>query len=327
MLKPSELSDSDLLPPLQADEFLPSISRWARLGALLLIGLLAGGVGLAAVMRYNLTVPAIATVRPVAGLGIVQVTTGGTIQQVVVTENQPVKQGDVIAELSTVDQAQLSKLQTRRKRIRDYVQQYQTQVEQIDQQLQALNPQLEQQRDSLQQQRQGLLRQIRYDQASLQSIDQELSQFAIIVPTDGTIFQLQIRNPGQTVQPGDVVAQIVPAQGSFILKARVGVQDISQVEVGQPAQIRISAYPYPDYGVLSGTVQSIAPDAAVEQNSNAGTGAPYYELTIQLDRPYLTKGDRQYPLQPGMEARADIITGQETVMQSFLRKLRLWADV
>ncbi|MDX2242310.1 MAG: HlyD family efflux transporter periplasmic adaptor subunit [Leptolyngbyaceae cyanobacterium bins.302] len=328
MLNRSELSEPEVLPPLQEDEFLPPMSRWITVGALLLVGMLAGGVALASLIRYNITVQAIATVRPVDEVSVVQATAAGTIQRILVQENQPVQPGDVIAELGAVDRSRLAKLQARRQQLQNYIQQYQTQTEQIDQKLQALNPQnTAEQRDRFQQQKQSLIRQIRYDQETLQAIEQELGKWVIAVPIKGILFKLELRNPGQTVQPGDVVAQIVPSHASLIVKARVGVQDISQVEVGQLAQLRISAYPYPDYGILSGTVQAIAPDVAVVREPTTGITTSYYEILIQPDQPYLTKGDRQYPLQPGMEARVDIISRQETAMQSFLRKLRLWADV
>jgi HlyD family secretion protein len=355
MVNWSKLAEPESLPPLQNDEFLPPIGNWIRLGGWLLVASLAGGLGLAAVIRYNVTVQAIATVRPAEELSLVQTTSEGTIRQVLVKENQLVQQGDVIAELRSFDQLQFAKLQSRRQRIQAYIQQYQAQVDRIDQHLQAItaedsalefaqantaaqgnaaelqtaatplssstNP-----RDRLQQQRQGLTRQIRYDQATLQAIEQELGKSAILVPTTGTIFRLQLRNPGQAVRPGDVVAQIVPGQASLIFKARVNVQDISQVEVGQPAQLRISAYPYPDYGVLAGTIQAIAPDVTVAPGVDPSMTASYYEVTIHPERPYLTQGNRQFPLQPGMEARADIISRQETVIQAVLRQLRLWVD-
>lgn len=357
MVNPSKQPEPDSLPPLQADEFLPPIGRWVRFGAWLLVGSLVGGLGLAVVIRYNVTVQAIATVRPVDELSLVQTTSEGTIRQVLVKENQPVQQGEVIAELGPFDRSQFAKLQSRYQRIQAYIRQYQAQIDRIEQQLQATNVQgaatvelahssvaaqvnaAELQsaatplsrstasRDRLQQQRQGLARQIRYDQDTLRAIEQELGKLAILAPTTGTLFKLQLRNPGQSIRPGDVVAQIVPGPSSLVLKARVDVQDISQVEVGQLAQLRISAYPYPDYGVLTGTVQAIAPDVAGAQSGEPTPTASYYEVTIQPERPYLTQGDRQFPLQPGMEARADIISRQETVMQALLRKLRLWADV
>ncbi|MBF2028232.1 MAG: HlyD family efflux transporter periplasmic adaptor subunit [Oscillatoriales cyanobacterium C42_A2020_001] len=368
--------EPDTLPPLQDDEFLPPINRWTTVATWLLVGMLTGGVGLAAAIEYNVTVQATAIVRPVNQISTVQVLSGGTIRRVLVKENHVVQQGDVIAELDVVDRTQLLRLQTRRQRLQRYIQQYQNQLAQVDTQLHqvkaqaiaqsgllplsesatpvktdpsadhtpipeglveaaldrlasqapATATQLSTQRDRLQQQQIGLTNQLQYDQTLLQTLDQELSKSVILAPSDGIVFKLALAGTGQTVQPGDAIAQIVPQNSPLVVKARVNVQDISQVDVGQEAQLRISAYPYPDYGILRGTVQAIAPDITTVGDVHSGL-PPYYEITIQPEQPYLEKGDRQYPLQPGMEARADIISRQETVLQSFLRKLRLWAEV
>jgi HlyD family secretion protein len=182
------------------------------------------------------------------------------------------------------------------------------------------------QRDRLLQQRTGLTNQIQLDRLSLQQLNAAIDQQVIQSPMSGTILKLALRNSGQTVRQGEIVAQIVPNNVPLVIKARVVAQDISQVKIGQPAQIRVSAYPYPDYGTLPGTVQTIAPDVIAPTDGITHSTAPYYEVTIQPERPYFAKGDRRYPLQPGMEARADIISRQETVLQAFLRRLRLWSD-
>lgn len=365
-MPPSHRSPPLSLPPLQTDEFLPPLPPWISRGAWLLVGLLVSGVGLASVIPYNVTVPAIATLRPVAGVSAVSVATPRTLRRVLVKENQAVRQGDVLAEVGAIDPVQLQRLQSRLQRLQTYIQQYQTQLEQITTQLQALNQQIitagpvpaagsepsspplavtelevqtalqrlrqtateqgtqwQRQRDRLLQQQTSLTRQIGYDQTTVQAIERELSQVVILAPTTGTILKLNLGNPGQPLQAGAVVAQIVPTPTTFIAKAQVQVADISQVAVGQAAQLRISAYPYPDYGVLAGTVQAIAPDVTPANDLLTGTTTPYYEVTIQPSQSYLLQGDRQYPLQPGMAAQADIITRQETLMQAWWRKLRL----
>ncbi len=361
MLKP----ESDFLNPFHTDEFLPPIRRWTTMGAIFLVGALAGTVGVAAVTEYNVMVQAPATVRPLDGLGFVQVVNGGTVRRILVRENQFIRKGEGIAEIGNLEESQLQALQNRRDRLQASLQQSQSQLNQINAQLGTLNreiltrsevntagksldvsiPELEAalsrfatldpngakqvaaNRDRLLQQRTGLTNQIQNDQTTLKTIDNELSQQLIQAPIDGTILKLMLRNPGQTLNPGDTVAQIVPQNVALVIKAQVSPQDISQVEVGQNVQLRISAYPYPDYGVLNGTVRTVAPDVATTGDASTGSTAPYYEVVIQPDQTFLIKGDRPYPLQPGMEARADIISHRETLLRSLLRKARLWSDL
>jgi HlyD family secretion protein len=365
----------DFLHPWQEDEFLPPIRRWTTLATLLLLGILAGTAGLSAIVKYNVTVEAIANVRPMGDLGIVQAKTNGAIQRVLVRENQVVQQGDVIAEVATLDRmlerSPLFSLQTRRNELQRYIQQYQEQIQQLDRQIQTVDaeivtraagnhpmppmqsvqlqpvPQitletelakltqiapdeakrLTGQRDRLQQQRKGLANQIVYDQQTLQGIDGQINQQAIVAPVDGIVLKLEVQNPGQAIHSGEVIAQIVPHKLPLVIKARVNTQDISQVQLGQTAQLRISAYPYPDYGTLSGTVQSISPDVITLRDVGTGSPLSYYEVLIEPEKVYLEKNNRRYPLQPGMEVNASIISRQETILRSLLRKVRLWTDL
>ncbi|MBV9385787.1 MAG: HlyD family efflux transporter periplasmic adaptor subunit [Chroococcidiopsidaceae cyanobacterium CP_BM_ER_R8_30] len=177
--------------------------------------------------------------------------------------------------------------------------------------------------------------QLSHDVKQLQQIGIEISKMFVLAPHSGTILKLKLRNSGQVVHAGDVVAQIAPTDIPFVTKARVKPQDIAKIQVCQQenvadckqgkVQLRISAYPYPDYGTLKGAVRAIAPDAITPQTGNEAS-EPYYEITIQSQAPYIVKAHRRYPLKPGMEVTADIISREETVLQFLLRKARLIAD-
>ncbi|MEG3941772.1 MULTISPECIES: HlyD family secretion protein [unclassified Microcoleus] len=176
----------------------------------------------------------------------------------------------------------------------------------------------------------------------LNQVESQLKNSVIRAPADGTILKLEVQNTGQTVQAGSAIAQIVPSDVPLVVKAKVTSQDIARIQIGQPVQIRISALPFPDYGTLKGTVSEIAPDAIAPQNPANNSGGSYYEVSIKPEQTYLTKlqstsrqffGNsqvnvpRQYSIQSGMEGRADIITGQQTVLTFILRKARLLTDL
>jgi len=352
-------------------EFLPPVHRWMKLGGLFLVVGLGGAVVLAGVVKYNVTVKAAASVRPVGEVRIVQAAAAGRVRQVKVRQNQMVQQGDILAEVAIPQRSHLRTLESRQTQIKNFIRQHESDLVSLDRQLQAVDRtivsrsglppapvapvQAEQpmppgsyidaalerlarsdagtasyltlHRDRLLKQRLGLVNQLRLDRDALQEVSFELEKQVLRAPVDGTILKLNLTNAGQTIQPGDVIAQIVPRNVPLVVKAKVAAQDISKVEVNQDAQMRVSAYPYPDYGVLKGSVQAIAPDVVSVPDPMSGLPTPYYEVTIQPEYPFLTKGDRQYPLQPGMEVTADIISRQETLLQFLLRRARLWTDL
>lgn len=185
-----------------------------------------------------------------------------------------------------------------------------------------------QERAKLIQQQLDLQNQLDRDQKQLQQLQHDAAQSMATAPIQGKILKLALRNLGQVVQAGDTVAQIVPTQTPLLIKARVPTREIAQVQVcrttpteciaGQ-VQMRISAYPYPDYGTLPGRVTAISADAIVSDSE-----VPYYEVIIQPERSYLERQDQHYEIQPGMELTAEIVATRETVLTFILRKTRLF---
>jgi multidrug efflux pump subunit AcrA (membrane-fusion protein) len=179
--------------------------------------------------------------------------------------------------------------------------------------------------------------QLNRDRQELQQIESDLKKSTIKAPADGIILKLDLRNVNQVVRPGESIAQIAPSNASLVVKARVAAQDISKVQLCKAekvsnceegkVQLRVSAYPYPDYGTLKAAVRAIAPDATTPQGNGVGAAAPYYEVTIQPEKPYFVRSDRQYSIQSGMEVTADIISREETILTFILRKARLLTDL
>ncbi|MEH1911828.1 MAG: HlyD family efflux transporter periplasmic adaptor subunit [Nostoc sp.] len=179
--------------------------------------------------------------------------------------------------------------------------------------------------------------QISSAQQELKQTFTELQKTVIRTSEAGTILKLELRNAGQVVRPGDVIAQIAPNKAPLVIKARVAASDISKVKVCKVVQVtkcpegevkmRVSAYPYPDYGILQGAVRDISADAITSQGSNNIPIAPYYEVTIEAQKLYLKKSDKSYPLKSGMEISAEIISKKETLLTFILRKARLLTDL
>ncbi len=131
---------------------------------------------------------------------------------------------------------------------------------------------LNRERDELIQRQVEIQNQVSRDVKELQLLlGIELGKTVIHAPATGTILKLDLRNPGQVVRPGESIAQIAPSNATLLVKARVAAADIGKVRLCEEekvsdcneckVQLRVSAYPYPDYGTLKGVVRAIAPDA------------------------------------------------------------------
>ncbi|QUY46202.1 HlyD family efflux transporter periplasmic adaptor subunit (plasmid) [Acaryochloris marina S15] len=183
---------------------------------------------------------------------------------------------------------------------------------------------LNQQREQLMRTRIESQNQLQRTQKELEQINSELRGTHIQAPIDGTVLQLNLRNPGQVVQQGAAITQIAPRKAPVIIKVKVSAQDINQVKKGQAVQMRVSACPYTDYGILHGTVKAVSPDAISVGETVAPAASPtFYEVIVLPRSLYMGNQQRWCRLQFGMEGRADIISRQETVLQFVLKKARL----
>jgi multidrug efflux pump subunit AcrA (membrane-fusion protein) len=194
---------------------------------------------------------------------------------------------------------------------------------------------LDKERQSLIQQGMEIQKQLERDSRELQQVEVDFTQTVISAPADGIIFKLNLRNSSQTVRPGEEIAQIAPSNTPLVVKTLVEAQEVNKIKTGQKVHLRLAACPYPDYGTLKGQVKAISADAISPKPQGGSSGDTTtaanqklgYEVTVEPENLSLNKGKQHCPLQLGMEARADIISREETVLQFFLRKARLIADV
>jgi HlyD family secretion protein len=193
---------------------------------------------------------------------------------------------------------------------------------------------LSQEREQLIQRILELQNQINRDRKELQQTETEVAATVIRASATGTILQLNLRNTKQVVNAGDTIAQIAPKETPLVIKASVPSQEIAKVEVDQQVQMRVSACPYTDYGILMGKVTAISPDAVTSLTNNPKTApsgfnaeATIYNVIIQPEHLELKTQKQGCIIQSGMEGRADIITKEETVLNFILRKARLLTEL
>lgn len=131
LLSPQSIPPEEALALVDADDFLPAITRWTKLGGMFLVTSVGLAIALAAFTPYNVTVKAQAKIRPAAGLKIVEAETEGTIIDIRVKENQIVKRGEVIA---LIDR---SRLETQKSQLESSIGQANLQLKQIEAQINA----------------------------------------------------------------------------------------------------------------------------------------------------------------------------------------------
>jgi HlyD family secretion protein len=144
-------------------------------------------------------------------------------------------------------------------------------------------------------------------------------------PQDGIVKDLATHTLGSVVAPGTVVMTLVPDGDGLLAEVWVTHLDAGLVEPGQAAKLKLTAYPFQQYGMMNARVRHISPDAsesADQKNArNAGIQdqpASSFRAMIELSEPFMQAQGKRYRLSPGMQVNAEINLGTRTVLQYLL---------
>ena len=142
-----------------------------------------------------------------------------------------------------------------------------------------------------------------------------VSRTDIRSPVDGIVNTLEVNTIGAYVDPGTVVAGIVPTADTLLIEAKISPRDVAFITRGQKAIVKVTAYDFSIFGGLEGEVTNVSADSIVDKEK----GETFYLVHVKTDESELIRGDKAYPIIPGMVATAEIMTGRKTIL-SYLMK-------
>ncbi len=134
-------------------------------------------------------------------------------------------------------------------------------------------------------------------------------------PSNGIVNNLKVTTEGGFVSAGETIMQIVPVGDRLLVEARVSPRDIGFVAVGDPANVKVTAYDFATYGGLEGTVVEVSADSIYDEVEREA----YYRVLIETKRSYLGKDGQQFPIVPGMITDVEIITGAKSILAYLLK--------
>ncbi|NJR65879.1 MAG: HlyD family efflux transporter periplasmic adaptor subunit [Leptolyngbyaceae cyanobacterium CRU_2_3] len=153
-------------------------------------------------------------------------------------------------------------------------------------------------------------------QKQIEALQFQLQQRILRAPTNGTVFQLAVQNPGSVLQAGQAIAQVAPESAKLIFRAEMPSQESGFLHVGAPVKLKFDAYPFQDYGVVPGHLRWISPDSKIVETAQGRVET--FELEIVLDQSYIQNQDKRVVLTPGQTAIAEVIIRQRHVIDFIL---------
>jgi len=153
------------------------------------------------------------------------------------------------------------------------------------------------------------------NEETIKGASARLERNELRAPATGYVNDVQVTTVGGFVNAGEMLMQVVPVGEKLLVEARVSPKDIAFIKVGDPANVKVTAYDFSIYGGLSGTVRNISADSIYDQAERQA----YYSVMVETDRAYLVKNGRRLPIMPGMICDVEIITGQKSVLSYLLK--------
>jgi HlyD family secretion protein/hemolysin D len=163
-------------------------------------------------------------------------------------------------------------------------------------------------------------------------------QQTLRAPISGTVQQMHIANIGAVVTPAQQLLSLVPLDDHVEVEAVLENRDVGFVAAGQRVELKIDAFPFTRYGLMSGTVVSVDRDAEAAPVGQSGVQGSQrsadaidhvedserlrYTVHIALEPKTLDIDGQPASLLPGMSVKAEILTGKRRIIDFLLAPLR-----
>lgn len=182
------------------------------------------------------------------------------------------------------------------------------------------------------------------EQESLDKLRQELSaswsqltniihtwkkQYLQISPIDGQMEYLGFWRNNYFVQSGQELFSILPNQNEIVGEVIVPSYGIGKVKIGQTANVKVNNYPYLEYGLIKGEVNSISRlSSKVKQSSSTGatSESSVYRVVIAFPNGLTTNFGKTLDLDFESQGTAEIITKPRRLIERLFDNLKANAE-
>ena len=148
----------------------------------------------------------------------------------------------------------------------------------------------------------------------LKRFKDQLRRAQVLTPVSGRVKLINVSTLGGVVSPGIDLVEIVPTEENLVIEAKLKIEDIGYVSVGQPVLIRLKGEVGRQFEPLDGYLSMISPDS---QENTAGD-KPFYPVKITSLSTAFKSDKIEYRLVPGVEVESNIVLGNRTLLEHFL---------
>lgn len=129
--------------------------------------------------------------------------------------------------------------------------------------------------------------------------------YLITAPADGKLVFLKNLVENQHLSASDTLFAVMPEQGNFIATVDIPVRGMGKAGVGQKVIIKLDDYPYQEFGMLEGQVQSVFPSLNVK----------YYRVLVSLPKGLESTYKQAFNCKSEMAGSAEIVTADLRLLE------------
>jgi membrane fusion protein len=150
------------------------------------------------------------------------------------------------------------------------------------------------------------------------------SAYTITSTVKGKVLSISLNSIGRSVQAGQPLLTIMPADSVLEAELFVPSRAIGFVDIGQEVRLLYDAFPYQYFGSYRATITDVTETimAPGEILTPFKLSEPVYRVTADIERKTIEAKDRVLALQSGMTLRANIILERRSFLDWMLAPLR-----
>lgn len=137
--------------------------------------------------------------------------------------------------------------------------------------------------------------------------------YVLTTPISGKVTFVKFWSKNQNVQSGNEVFSVVPtAESKIVGKIKLPIKGSGKVKEGQQVNIKIDNYPYLEYGIVIGKINSVS---LMPSESN-------YSVEVEFPNGLTTNYHKKLAFGQDMQGTAEIITEDIRLIERFVQPLR-----
>jgi multidrug resistance efflux pump len=137
-------------------------------------------------------------------------------------------------------------------------------------------------------------------------------RYVIKSPIPGRVSYFKFYSDNQFVTSGDEILTLVPATGAITARLFVPSYGSGKIEAGQRVNIKLDNYPYKEYGMVNGKVESISET----------TRDNLYLVNVSLPQGLRTSYNKELDFKQEMTGTAEIITKDLRLLERIFNQIR-----